>query len=319
MTVHVFLDTNVLLDFYSYPKDEIAELSRLRDEVNNDRLVLWSTQQVVEELFRKRESKVQESMRALNEVVRPSKLPTILGALDSFDEFQRVRAELARTSGLMRKELMRQLDTYRLNADEAIDGLLGVATIVERSPVILSRARDRMAVGNPPGKNGSLGDAINWECLLEACPEQDICIVTRDSDFGSPVDSDRLTEFLYREWTDRKHHEAVLYKRLSTFFKVRVPEIEFRVDAEQDVLVQNLVYADTFAATHDAIERLAGTEQLTPSQTGLLVKALVENSQIYMIKRDPDVRRFYTKFVEPALEELPEEYSEMFYSKYEQR
>jgi hypothetical protein len=51
-----------------------------------------------------------------------------------------------------------------------------------------------MQLGNPPGKPGSCGDAVNWEALLQGCPNgEDLELVSEDRDYASPLDDTRMS------------------------------------------------------------------------------------------------------------------------------
>jgi hypothetical protein len=54
-----------------------------------------------------------------------------------------------------------------------------------------------MSVGNPPGKQGSLGDAINWEALLAEVPDgEDLYLIADDRDYLSVLNENKPKEFL---------------------------------------------------------------------------------------------------------------------------
>jgi hypothetical protein len=71
-----------------------------------------------------------------------------------------------------------------------------------------------MSVGNPPGKKGSLGDAINWEALLENVPDgEDLYLIADDRDYFSVLDENKPREFLIREWKEKRESDVFFYRR----------------------------------------------------------------------------------------------------------
>ena len=70
------------------------------------------------------------------------------------------------------------------------------ATTLTINADVIAKARLRGELGNPPGKGGSMGDAVNWELLLDYQPTDHLFFVTDDSDFYSPLDEGRPLEFL---------------------------------------------------------------------------------------------------------------------------
>jgi hypothetical protein len=58
-----------------------------------------------------------------------------------------------------------------------------------------------MAIGNPLGKNNSIGDAINWTVLLQAVPnEENLHVISEDGDYYSSINKDAVHPFLEDEW-----------------------------------------------------------------------------------------------------------------------
>ncbi|WP_198521192.1 PIN domain-containing protein [Janthinobacterium sp. 64] len=59
--IHLFVDTNVFLTFYSYTKDDLGQLKKLIENLGDDRIQLHLPQQVLNELERNREPKLKAS------------------------------------------------------------------------------------------------------------------------------------------------------------------------------------------------------------------------------------------------------------------
>jgi hypothetical protein len=83
--------------------------------------------------------------------------------------------QLQREYGKHHAALIDQITTdacnSKLKADITIGSLIELAKAIDITPAIYQRAEQRHARGNPPGKANSLGDAINWEALLDALPK----------------------------------------------------------------------------------------------------------------------------------------------------
>ena len=51
-----------------------------------------------------------------------------------------------------------------------------------------------------------MGDAINWEILLQSVPnDEDLHIISDDGDFYSVIDDEKLNSFLENEWKEKKN------------------------------------------------------------------------------------------------------------------
>ena len=65
-----------------------------------------------------------------------------------------------------------------------------------RDSSTLDKATDRTEIGNPPGKKGSLGDAIIWESLLGHAPDEPLHFVSDDIDYKSKLNKLKMKDFL---------------------------------------------------------------------------------------------------------------------------
>ncbi|MDP2896836.1 MAG: hypothetical protein Q8Q12_09805, partial [bacterium] len=195
-----------------------------------------------------------------------------------------------------------------LKADEVIEELFNKSQVIETSEDVIERARFRMSVGNPPGKDRSLGDAINWEGLLETVPiGEDLYLIADDRDYFSSLDENRPKEFLLREWTKKKKSQVLFYRRLSPFFKEHYPDIKLASELEKELLVRKFVTSGAFVTTHDAVGKLAKFEDFSESQANEMAEAALTNTQINWIIRDPDVFAFLSKLAKDYRNRIQEE------------
>ncbi len=296
--LEVFIDTNVYLTFFSFSQDDLEELRKLRVAIDNRAVRLWTTPQVRDELSRNREAKVAESFVALRKMKPPGSVPQMALNLPNFNEFLSARREFERQLNALDQQLSAEFLKGELAADSVLKELLGAASEIAIDDDLLDAARKRVELGRPPGKRGSLGDAINWECLLKACPARDLHLVTGDSDYVSKMDRDRLAAYLADEWHAAKSSTVVLHPRISSFFQDRLPDIELASELEKELRIRALVESSSFAWTHDAISRLAGHGDFTEQQARILFDGALANSQIRSISMDADVRAFFSVLVD---------------------
>lgn len=104
------------------------------------------------------------------------------------------------------------------------------------------KALRRFLLGCPPRKKGdtSMGDAINWEWMIECAISQnaELVIASRDSDYGTVFDNVAyVNDHLRQEFSERvsKRRKILLYHRLSDaleHFKIAVTEEEKREEKE---------------------------------------------------------------------------------------
>jgi hypothetical protein len=105
-------------------------------------------------------------------------------------------------------------------------------------------ALKRFGLGYPPRKkeDHSIGDAINWEWIIQCAAkcDKDIIIVTRDSDYGVNYDDKSfLNDWLQVEFKERisQKRKIVLTDKLSRALKlVEVSVTQEMIDEEQQVI-----------------------------------------------------------------------------------
>jgi predicted nuclease of predicted toxin-antitoxin system len=104
-------------------------------------------------------------------------------------------------------------------------------------------ADKRFWLGYPPRKpkDTSIGDAINWEWMI-ACVRatgRDLCIVTRDTDFGISIDGQAvLNDWLIDEFAERTGGKSVLLTpKLADAFKAIAVDVTNDEVAAEDALI----------------------------------------------------------------------------------
>ncbi len=298
VVLHVFIDTNVYLDFFRFGQDTLDALRKLATAIRDDHVKLWTTEQVRDELRRSREGRVDESLKALDELRPTSRMPSIARNLPGYQALEQARSAFDHQLSDARQELVEQFDDGKLAADLVLEELLSLTHTIPVSDEILEAARRRVDRGNPPGKKGSLGDAINWEALLSACkPKENLYLVTRDGDYGAHMDKERVSEFLVHEWRREKESEIKAYQRISSFTADVLPEIMLATEREKETRIGNLINSGSFEQTHRAIAALRQYSDFTEQQVADLLAAAASNSQIGWIARDDDVQAFYRRLL----------------------
>lgn len=296
--MNLFLDTNVYLGFYKLSGDDLEELKKLAIGVRDGGTTLLLTQQTRDEFERNREKAITDSLDFLQKAKLPLSYPRLI---QSYPDYQELRKTLQRYEVLRDSLLVRAREeaaTHSLHADSLIKDLWDQVTALERTSEAVEAARSRVRLGNPPGKEGSLGDAVNWEILLTAVPEgEDLLIVSGDSDYRSPLNNDSLNGFLEAEWVESKKSNIALYPSLSALFKDHYPAIKLASELERELAVAKLTGSGSFSSTHAAVAGLAAHADFTDSQVQAMADAANHNSQVGWILADRDVREFYDRLL----------------------
>jgi hypothetical protein len=230
----IFIDTNILLDFYRIPGRE-SDLSILK-LVDANRQSFITTSQVEMEFQKNRPTVILETYRIFKDPDAGSgQLPAFLSNSKQSKALARTKAEAARLQKAMKSRIGKVFNAPAVN-----DLVYQTARRLFRStsPYNLNRASKqrfgirrlafkRWLLGYPPRKNSdtSIGDAINWEWIIDVANAsgQDIVIASRDSDYGARFgDSLYLNDWLRHEFKERvsRRRRIHLVERLSDALKL---------------------------------------------------------------------------------------------------
>jgi predicted nucleic acid-binding protein len=310
--MNLFIDTNVLLSFYHLSSDDLEELNKLRVLLEGGEVVWFSPDQVIQEFQRNRESRISDALSRLRQQRLSLQFPQFCEDYPEYEALRRLQRDYERSHSDLIQKVEHDASANALKADETIARQLKQVKQLKSTLEVIKKSRLRIEIGNPPGKGGSLGDAINWELLLESIPDgEDLYLITDDRDYFSLLNDTVLKEFLATEWKDRKASRVFCYRQLSHFFKDHFPDIKLATELEKEVWIRKLAGSGTFAATHRAISRLSAYSDFTATQRNDIVDAAVSNNQINLIISDADVSAFlesiiegYEDHIEPVLLEV---------------
>ncbi len=144
-----------------------------------------------------------------------------------------------------------------------------------------------------------IGDAINWEALLESVNDkEDIHFISDDKDYRSPLNDESFNQFLFDEWGDRKKSKIVFYRQLTKFFKDKYPDINLASELEKALSIRELATAGSYASTHFIIADLAKFGDFAPAQANEIIKAAISNNQVYAIAGNEDVHEFLNDVID---------------------
>jgi len=289
----LFIDTNIFLSFYHLTSEDLEELRKLGVLLEQKEVTLYLTDQVRAEFGRNRELKIADALKRLGEQRINPQFPQMCKDYGEYRELRDLQKAYEAAHSVLLKGISSDVAAQTLKADKTIQELFSKATILETTGELVENARLRMQVGNPPGKEGSLGDAISWEALLQHVPnKEDLFFIADDRDYVSVLDENKFKDFLFQEWRDRKHSKIIFYRRLSAFFKDTFPEIKIATELEKELLIRNLAASGSFAQTHSVLAKLSKFTEFTTAQLNEIVEAAISNNQISSIIDDADVEAF---------------------------
>ena len=305
--MHVFIDTNILLNFYHFTGDDLDALNNVFASHEQGAANVYLTDQVCNEFKRNRESKIKDALRRFNEYKTAAQLPSFMRSYEEYTEIQELSKELKNKLKCISSKANDDIKNKNLQADRLICEIFRHSAIIITSIEIYNSARMRMDIGNPPGKPGSIGDAINWLVLLEAVPnEQEMHIISEDGDYYSALDEKDINPFLEEEWRDRKQSKVRVYRTLTQFMSTHFDGVALSFDQNKKALIQALVDSRSFARTHSLIADLNDYGYFSLEEARAILDAAESNGQFGMIVTDPDISEFLVKAVLPHRRNLDE-------------
>lgn len=298
--MNLFIDTNIFLSFYGYTRDDLEELHKLISILEKKIAKLYLTEQVVNEFNRNRENRLKQAIDVLAKNKIEAQFPVICRQYEEFDELKRIQDDFPKLNKSIRTKIINDIERRALLADNLISNIFNITNKLVITDDILSKAKLRHDLGNPPGKNNSLGDAINWEAVLHYvgnAVDNDLYFIADDKDYYSPIDNNKFNSFLSREWKRTIKSELIFYRNISDFFKNHFPEIKLASEIDKKFYTGRLVNSSSFASTHETISKLSQYDEFNQEQLYQMIEAYIYNDQIYRIINDDDVTGFLDKII----------------------
>lgn len=287
MRRNLYIDTNVYLTFYHFSNEDLEELKKLIALINTDNIKLYLPEQTKNEFDRNREVKIADSLDKLRGVKLGNQFPMICHSYDEYDLMKKAIRQFETNKSKLLEKLQHDAESETLLADEVLNQLFSKAEFIETSNEVLNRAILRYDIGNPPGKDKSYGDAINWESLLEDASEyEDLYFISDDKDYYSKLNDKKFNEYLLKEWKQKKDSDLHYFKRITDFFKKFYPDIEISSETEKEIIIKNLFEAYSFDNAKSVIRKLRGFDNFSIKQLNDITSAFSSNNQIYWIKSD---------------------------------
>ena len=236
----IFIDTNVLLDFYRMRGESSNKLLGRLDSLHKD---LVMTYQVEMEFMCNRQRVMVEFLEELKNCVRRVSAPAFLAESKTNKALATLLGRTKSQVAKLRQRLIHLIEhpskdpvLVAANRMFRVDSPLNLRREDEARVEVKEKAATRFRLGYPPRKKGdtSMGDALNWEWILRCMGEhnRDVVIVSRDSDYGVEIDGKSYpNDWLVHEAKQRARQtrKIKLVSRLSAGLK----EMKIEVSAEE--------------------------------------------------------------------------------------
>ncbi len=299
--MHVFIDTNIFLDFYRLSSGDLEELRKIAKLTENNKIILYLSDYLVDEYSRNRESAIAQAVSQFKKSKFELHLPNLVRVYDESEDLLVTRKQFQEQVKALEMRLNKDIVEGALQADAIIEEVFWSKKIDNISSEIIREGILRSELSKPPGKKGSVGDSIHWEWLLSIVPnDTDFYIISGDGDFESEVLKGNIKSYLLDEWSDKKGSEIYLYQNLTSYLQEHFPDIKLADEIDKKTAIEKLQASRTFGMTHNAISRLNNIYDYSAEEIQQLLNAYITNTQIHWILEDDDVRQFAMNLVQFA-------------------
>lgn len=294
----IFIDTNIFLDFYRIRKSNVS--MKYLEEIEKHIDFIITSSQVEMEFKKNRQSAILESIGEVNKINNVNiNVPAILSDSQAVKMIEKSKSVISKNQKQIKERIEKILKSPNYN-DPVYKSLQKL--FKNKSAINLNRdnklrfkirnlARKRFVLGYPPRKktDNSIGDAVNWEWIINCAKEtgKNIILVTRDSDFGCIYENDLyLNDWLAQEFKDRisQKRKIILTDRLSYAFKLlEIPVTEEMVEEET-----NLIKTANELRLQNIQKSLKNIEMINYRELNERIRNLASSISISNLNKDND-------------------------------
>lgn len=292
--MNLFIDSNIWLSMYHFSNDDLREFGKLKQHLGRG-IKLYFTQQVWDEFLRNREIKLQDTLKKFQ--LEKMQYPVFSKECPEYEAFNQSYKQVYNNFLAWKKSIMEQIEQRSLPADVIIREIVDLSERIDSNSFV-EQAQLRYRKGNPPGKNDSYGDAINWECLLDKIPEgEDLYFISADKDYRSVLFDEKLHPFLAIEWEKKKRSKIHFYTSLTAFFRENISDIQLSMETEKQKLIDQLSDSTCFVTTHGVVAMMNRFSGWNEAQIEEICSAAESNFQVNWILLDDDIQGFFCKLL----------------------
>ena len=200
-------------------KQSLVSLDSLLELINKKKVELILPRQVLDEFQRDKFIVAKEFAENLKNLSKAEiKVPIFFKNYQKVKDLKKYSKKIQSTNKKILEEYNKRIINPRSKINSKIKKIFSLAAKVNEDSYIIEKAYYRTLKGNPPRKNNkSFGDAIIWETILDKLIDENLKIISGDSDFSSDINKEQLNEFLEYEWSEKSKKNIELFTNLGDF------------------------------------------------------------------------------------------------------
>lgn len=182
MTIKLYIDTNIFLDFYQSANDRFVVFTELDSRASE----IIITEQTINEFYRNRSLRLSELAKKIQTSASPRiHYTSVVRELPEFKVWQKAHDDGETAAKKMANTL---LDWVKHSDNDLVlkefENLVKKSNIFPISTLAIEQAKLRKLLGNPPTSpdKHTIGDELIWEILKENVVD-DLIVVSRDQTF----------------------------------------------------------------------------------------------------------------------------------------
>lgn len=202
----VLLDSNIYLNFYRTSDEVLDNIDRFLEVIDDKGFELVLPKIIRDEFEFNKRRVISDFLYEIEQSSRKFQVPVFLQRNADVKSLLGTRKKISEIGKRVAKACKEKIENPRSHINQNLSKLFDVARLVEEQKEQTDRALLRWQRRYPPAapkrknKQPSLGDAIVWEMVLASFQDQDLIIVSNDSDYASQENGDNIDEFLEYEW-----------------------------------------------------------------------------------------------------------------------
>ena len=166
--MNVFIDTNILLDFFRLSRGDLDEVQKMIRLWKNQRLNLLISNYLKDEFYRNREKVIAESLSSFSKSAITLHRPHLVRLHFESTELEQLQTKFGHLKESLLSKVIEESRCGNTIADRVIAELFSAAHLPNIEEITIEKGVLRSNLGKPPGKVSSCGDAIHWEwpCVM---------------------------------------------------------------------------------------------------------------------------------------------------------
>src|ERR1700682_5455724 len=128
--MHVFIDTNILLNFFHYSKDELDALNNVFASHKHGSATVHLTEQVCNEFKRNRESKIKDALKRFKDTRFASQFPSFMKGYEEYGAIRTLSGQLQELQKGILEKVEKDISEETLLADRLIGEIFDKQKVV---------------------------------------------------------------------------------------------------------------------------------------------------------------------------------------------